>query len=61
MYNERADELKFDRGLNGLWKYQHGIAGDQADNEGMFVPMEAVKTIGIPPWEMARELLTQHE
>jgi hypothetical protein len=56
MYNEQTETPNFEHGVNGLFKYKRAIAGDQANNEGMFIPMEAVKAIGLPPWEVAREL-----
>ena len=59
MYNERADTLGFDKGFDGLWKYKHAISGDQATNEGMFVPMADVRAIGLAPWEVARQLNVQ--
>jgi hypothetical protein len=60
MYNERADSPRFDQGIDGLYRYPHGIAGDQANNEGMFLPLDVVKAVGLPPWVIAKEL-TQHE
>jgi hypothetical protein len=56
MFNERTEVPKFDQGIDGLFKYRRGFAGDQANNEGMFVPMDAVKAIGQAPWEVAKEL-----
>jgi hypothetical protein len=59
MYNEGIEIPTFDRGLAGLLKYKHEIAGDQATNEGMFVPMDVVKAVGLEPWQVAKELM-QH-
>ena len=63
MYNERAETPTFDQGISGLYRYKHGIAGEQRDNEGMFLPFEVVKAVGVPPWEVAIELqqLTQQQ
>ena len=61
MYNERAERLAFDKGFNGLWKYEHANAGDQANNEGIFVPMDNVRQFGQQPWEVARELTRANE
>lgn len=56
MFNETLETPSFDGGVNGLFKYKRAIAGDQANNEGMFVPMDDVRKYGLQPWEVAREL-----
>jgi hypothetical protein len=61
MYNELAEVKRFDGGINGIFKYKRAIAGDQGDNEGIFVPMADVKEIGQAPWEVARELTKQNQ
>lgn len=60
MYNERATVNRYDEGIDGLFKFKRAIAGDQAHNEGMFVPMDSVKQIGLQPWEVARQLTKQN-
>jgi hypothetical protein len=56
MFNERNPILNLNEGINGLFKYKRAFAGDQPDNEGMFVPMEVVKQVGLQPWEVAKQL-----
>lgn len=39
-----------------MYKYLHGAAGDQAENMGVFVPLEVVKAEGMAPWQVAKVL-----
>ena len=41
MYNEVVETPNFDGGVNGLFKYKRANAGDQANNEGMFLPLDS--------------------
>jgi hypothetical protein len=51
MYNEVAEVSRMGGTVSGMFAYTPRLAGDQAKNEGMFVPMEVVKAMGMAPWE----------
>jgi hypothetical protein len=50
----RGDGTFYERHL-----HEHGIAGDQRDNDGVFLPMEVVKQVGLPLYQVANELTKQ--
>ena len=58
-YNAKNRVRRGDGTFFETYRYAHGIAGDQAGNDGVFVPMEVVKTDGLAPWEAVRLLTKQ--
>jgi hypothetical protein len=36
--------------------YPHGVAGDQKDNDGVFIPMDVVKSEAMAPWEFVKRI-----
>jgi hypothetical protein len=56
LYNEPAEVNRGDGTTFQLFKYKHGVAGDQAGNEGVFIPMDVVKQVAQAPWQVLQEL-----
>ena len=58
-YNQKNRIQRGDGTFFETYKYAHGVAGDQAGNDGVFVPMEIVKADGLAPWQIVQTIKQQ--
>lgn len=56
LYNAKQTIRRPDGSVWERWLYQHGVAGDQPDNEGVFIPMDVVKKEALRPYQVSQEL-----
>lgn len=56
LYNAKESVRRQDNTYFERYLYTHGVAGDRANNEGIFLPMALVKEIGVAPWEIAQNI-----
>jgi hypothetical protein len=55
-YNAKNKVRRGDGTFFETYVYPHGVAGDQANNDGVFIGMEMVKSEGMAPWEVVKQL-----
>jgi hypothetical protein len=59
LFNAQVEVRRPDGTMGKQYIYEHGIAGDQRDNNGVFIPLEVARTHSVPPYLAAKELRTQ--
>lgn len=55
-FNEKNRVRRQDGTYMETYKYPHGACGDQADNEGVFVPKNVVNAEGLAPYQYVQQL-----